>query len=447
MKKQFTILSTKLIQKASKMSGKAGSTTPGHIAKKIDKDILEKMRKNVENVIFVSGTNGKTTTSQVLAAILTEDSGPLVHNIEGANMLAGITTAFVTSQNIKGNKKYKYAVIEIDEGSIEKVFKEIKPDYFVFTNFFRDQLDRFGEIDMLVDKIKNQLDDKEIQLLLNVDDPYTRRLSNGKNTTYFGIGVDAYNFGKQTTIESTYCPKCGEKLHYKKIHYGQLGHYSCFSCTFKRPDEKYKTTKIELNNGINLQINYQNFETNIFGDYNAMNIAGAIATAKELGIKNNVIQNALTKLFITNGRMEYIKFDDKNILLNLAKNPAGLNVSFENIKNLNGEKNVLLLLNDNGADGRDISWIWDADFESLKEMNVNHFYCSGLRAEELALRLKYAGIEEGKISIDKDIKDVLKKSIEKTENLFVIPNYTLLETTRKEILKLQNEYNRKEASK
>jgi UDP-N-acetylmuramyl tripeptide synthase len=104
-------------------------------------------------------------------------------------------------------------------------------------------------------------------------------------------------------------------------------------------------------------------------------------------------------------------------------------------------------LNDNGADGRDISWIWDADFESLKEMNVNHFYCSGLRAEELALRLKYAGIEEGKISIDKDIKDVLKKSIEKTENLFVIPNYTLLETTRKEILKLQNEYNRKEASK
>ena len=209
----------KLARSASRAVGKKGTDLPGQIARKVDKNILKNLASKVDEIVFISGTNGKTTTSNLIGHTLKKNDIDIIHNNEGANMAAGITSAFI----LQNTANTKIAVIEIDEGSIPRVLKEMTPTMMVFTNFFRDQMDRFGEIDIMVNNIAKAIENKGIKLLLNADDPFVSRLKIASDTVlYYGIEKNAHQFEQSTMNESKYCPNCGKLLHYDYIHYNQI---------------------------------------------------------------------------------------------------------------------------------------------------------------------------------------------------------------------------------
>ena len=203
---EFYKLLAKLTRKASRVAGKKGTDLPGKVLRKLDNNVLSKLATNYDEIVFVTGTNGKTTTSNLIGHTLKVCNKNFINNFEGANMLDGIISTFA----IQSKNNTKLAIIEIDEGSIPKVMNYITPTKFVINNFFRDQIDRFGEIDTLIETIGNQLEGKDIQLILNSDDPFVTRLSKyGKNNVCFGINNDAYSFVDYGIPESKFCPNCG----------------------------------------------------------------------------------------------------------------------------------------------------------------------------------------------------------------------------------------------
>ncbi|UBH12738.1 Mur ligase family protein [Macrococcus armenti] len=422
MKKFAAINVAKVARKLSIMAGKRGTDLPGQIARKIDSDILRKLSAQVDEVVFISGTNGKTTTSNLIGHTLKKNGVPIIHNTEGANMAAGITSSFI----VQSSKHTKLAIIEIDEGSIPRVLNEMTPTKMVFTNFFRDQMDRFGEIDILVDRIADNIKGKGIELILNADDPFVSRLKIASDhVVYYGMKSHAHTFEESSMIESKYCPNCGKMLSYDWIHYNQIGHYHC-TCGFKREQPKYEVEALTENPFLNPVINGYTFNMQIAGDFNVYNIIAAYSVLRELGLNDASIQKGFSTYHSDNGRMQRFNKGNKLAIINLAKNPAGLNASLSVGEKIEGAKSYIISLNDNGADGRDISWIWDADFEKLSRQDISYIMCTGNRAEEIALRLKYAEIN-ATVDVDQDIKRATKKVLERPEYTVCIPNYTSLE--------------------
>ena len=424
----------KLTRTASKLVGKRGTDLPGKVLRKLNGNVLTKLADNYDEIVFVTGTNGKTTTSNLIGHTLRSAGENFINNFEGANMLDGIISTFA----IQGNNNTKLAVIEIDEGSIKKVMKYITPTKFVINNFFRDQIDRFGEIDTLIATIGEQLEGKKIQLILNSDDPFVTRLSKyGEDNIYFGIAKDAYQFSDFGISESKFCPNCGMELIYDHVHYSQLGFYKCSKCDFEHQDVKYEVTKATVEPFINMNINNGKIlETKLAGDYNIYNLLAAYSLLKELGLSEDQIRKGLESYSPTNGRMQSIDLNNNStVLLNLAKNPAGLNVSLAIANSMKEEINYLLVLNDNGADGIDISWIWDTDFNILASQKINNIVCSGKRAKELALRLKYSEVKAN-VEVYEDVSEAVNKLKSYTEKYSIaIPNYTALVETQRELEK------------
>ena len=424
----------KLTRTASKLVGKRGTDLPGKVLRKLNGNVLTKLADNYDEIVFVTGTNGKTTTSNLIGHTLRSAGENFINNFEGANMLDGIISTFA----IQGNNNTKLAVIEIDEGSIKKVMKYITPTKFVINNFFRDQIDRFGEIDTLIATIGEQLEGKKIQLILNSDDPFVTRLSKyGEDNIYFGIAKDAYQFSDFGISESKFCPNCGMELIYDHVHYSQLGFYKCSKCDFEHQDVKYEVTKATVEPFINMNINNSKIlETKLAGDYNIYNLLAAYSLLKELGLSEDQIRKGLESYSPTNGRMQSIDLNNNStVLLNLAKNPAGLNASLAIANSMKEEINYLLVLNDNGADGIDISWIWDTDFNILASQKINNIVCSGKRAKELALRLKYSEVKAN-VEVYEDISEAVNKLKSYTEKYSIaIPNYTALVETQRELEK------------
>ena len=424
----------KLTRTASKLVGKKGTDLPGKVLRKLNGNVLTKLADNYDEIVFVTGTNGKTTTSNLIGHTLRSAGENFINNFEGANMLDGIISTFA----IQGNNNTKLAVIEIDEGSIKKVMKYITPTKFVINNFFRDQIDRFGEIDTLIATIGEQLEGKKIQLILNSDDPFVTRLSKyGEDNIYFGIAKDAYQFSDFGISESKFCPNCGMELIYDHVHYSHLGFYKCSKCDFEHQDVKYEVTKATVEPFINMNINNGKIlETKLAGDYNIYNLLAAYSLLKELGLSEDQIRIGLESYSPTNGRMQSIDLNNNStVLLNLAKNPAGLNASLAIANSMKEEINYLLVLNDNGADGIDISWIWDTDFNILASQKINNIVCSGKRAKELALRLKYSEVKAN-VEVYEDVSEAVNKLKSYTEKYSIaIPNYTALVETQRELEK------------
>ena len=421
MKKYVAKNMAKLARFASRKMGKQGTDLPGQVARKIDPLILRKLANDVDEIVMISGTNGKTTTSNLIGHTLKKNNINIIHNNEGANMAAGITSSFV----IQSNKDTKIAIIEIDEGSIPRVLKEMTPTMMVVTNFFRDQMDRFGEIDTMVDNIANTIKGRGIKLLLNADDPFVSRLKIASDEViYYGMKAGIHEFEQSTMVESKYCPNCGRLLNYKHVHYNQIGHYDCV-CGFKREKHKYEVSSFKQEPFIDAGINGTIFDMKIAGDYNVFNVVAAYTVLRELGLNDKSINAGFESYTSDNGRMQYYKNRHKEVLINLAKNPAGLNASLSVGEQIDSEKVYIISLNDNGADGRDISWIYDADFEKLSRQNIKAVICTGQRAEELALRLKYAEVDAD-IIIEKSIEKATGMSMEYPQFTVAIPNYTSL---------------------
>lgn len=424
----------KFVRFMSKLVGKKGTDLPGKVLRKLNKNVLADITKDFDDIVFITGTNGKTTTSNLVGHSLRNSGVNIVNNFEGANMLDGIISVFA----IQTKSDTKIAVIEIDEGSIKRVIQYVTPTKFVFNNFFRDQIDRFGEIDTLISTIGEQLENKNIQLILNADDPFVMRLDKyGVNNIYFGISKNAYDFSDSGITESKFCPNCGKELIYDYVHYSQLGKYSC-SCGFSRPEKiNYEVTNADVSPLISIEINDSvKINTMQLGDFNIYNILAAFSTLSTLNLSIQDIIDGLESYTSKNGRMQTIKHKEKTTsLLNLAKNPAGMNVSLAIGKSIDKDTklNYLFVINDNGADGVDISWLWDSDFEIIKNQNITNIVCSGKRAKEVALRLKYADIKSN-ILVEENIKLAVEKLISLNgEYNIVIPNYTALVETQKEL--------------
>ncbi|PNZ70809.1 Mur ligase family protein [Staphylococcus croceilyticus] len=411
----------KLARRASIAAGKKGTDLPGQIARKVDQNILRKLAAQVDDIVFVSGTNGKTTTSNLIGHTLKANNIDIIHNNEGANMAAGITSAFI----MQSTKNTKVAVIEIDEGSIPRVLKEVTPTMMIFTNFFRDQMDRFGEIDIMVNNIAKSISNKGIKLLLNADDPFVSRLKIASDTiVYYGMKAHAHEFEQSTMNESKYCPNCGRLLEYDYIHYNQIGHYHC-TCGFKRETPKYEVNSFDVSPFLKLNINDAHFDMKIAGDFNAFNAIAAYSVLRELGLNDESIRKGFETYTSDNGRMQYFKLNEKEAMINLAKNPAGMNASLSVGEQLEGKKVYVISLNDNAADGRDTSWIYDADFEKLSEQDIEAIIVTGTRAEELQLRLKLAEVTVP-IVLEKDIYKATALTMNYSGFTVAIPNYTSL---------------------
>lgn len=424
---RLTYLAIKLLHRSS------GTSFVGMMTLKVCPDFLAHCRKYIKNnAITISGTNGKTTTSGLVAHIFEENQNSIIHNVKGANMLTGIANVFAL--NIKPFKRFDYAVIESDEAYLTKLYDYFKADYLLVTNLFRDQLDRYGELSTTASFIQNAIDkNKELKLILNADDPLVTNFGKGKNAIYYGFEEvefcsEIHNATSNAPTEVFNCI-CGKPLQYNKQFFAQEGHYYCAKCGFKRPEPNYKGYVKIYSDYSELKIRHKDkdfeFKINLVGLYNAYNVLGAVACAMENGIDYQTIKKAVSTYKSIFGRAERRIINGRKTLIQLIKNPTGAS---EVLKTVDLSSNIVIAINDNYADGRDISWLWDSDFEQLKNAQ-KLVITSGIRAKDMATRLKYAGIPQEKIIVEEDIKSAIAlaaKSDNIEERITILPSYTAL---------------------
>jgi len=435
----LALFGAKALTKLIKLRGKSkGTSAPGMLAVKICPDFIRcASLSNKKKIITVTGTNGKTTTTGLLAHIAEENGEKIIHNTEGANMLTGIAAALASNTTL--SSKSDYLIFESDEAYLRKLYDYISADYLLITNLFRDQLDRYGELDITFRKIKEAISkNKKLKVIINADDPTLEGIAPDNEKIYFGLSDTEFGYQTEKSkapSENTACPKCSEALSYEKRFYAHIGHYKC-DCGYKRVTPKYnaRAKVYDAYSEITLEFNGKEeiFTVNLPGLYNVYNALGAIASALELGITPDVIRKAFQTYSSVFGRAQMTEINGVKTLIQLIKNPVGASEVIRQIRGFEKSK-LLIILNDDYADGRDVSWIWDADFEFLSGYK-QQIIVSGYRAFDAALRLKYAGVDTSLITVEEDIKSAVNRacSITKSdETLLILPTYTAL-------LKMQN---------
>ncbi|MBE7038827.1 MAG: DUF1727 domain-containing protein [Ruminococcaceae bacterium] len=441
LKRFIAILFAKLSIILGRMLGKKSSSTPGTIAMKICPDILFYLAKQVKKeIIFICGTNGKTTTSNLLYSLIKSEGKKVVCNNVGANMLPGVACAFVSSANVFGKINADYAVIECDEASIRHIVKHVIPNKIVLTNLFRDQLDRYGEIDTTIKLLEEAFEKiKDVNLIVNGDDPLCAYFGTKYNTIYFGVDEES-NLNTNETKEGRFCLECGGEIKYNYYHYSQLGDYYCEKCGFKRPSLNYFAKNVDLSDGMKFDLYFKdkviNLSLDYKGFYNIYNILASFSAFESLNLGYNNLNNVLKNYKPQIGRMETFNINGKKVILNLSKNPAGFNQAIATLNADQNEKDVFVVINDKAQDGTDISWIWDVDFELFEKCNIKNIYVGGMRKDDLALRLKYANLGNIEV-IENNIKN-LSHIISKNDlPIYLLVNYTALFSTQSDLLTLE----------
>ncbi len=436
MKVRFwlALWSGKIVSLILKVLGKKGTTFPGFITRKICPEIIRFLALSFkEGTVIITGTNGKTTTNNLLASILKTAGLKVAFNREGANMLTGITGTLLQNTSFSGKGKADILLLEVDEATVPGLCEQLTPRLAVITNFFRDQLDRYGELDTTIKLVKDALP-SDTKLILNADDPLVAQIGIGKTDVYY-YGVRSLPSSKadsDETREGRYCATCGQELTYTLFHYGQLGIYKCLFCDFKRPEPHIEAVDVhQEEQGISFYVD-EEYNIPLLGFYNLYNALGAFSAADCLNIAREDIRLGLMKFVSDAGRMEQFALQGYDLTLTLVKNPTGFNQVIQTLVEIDKPLHLLIAINDLAADGRDISWLWDVDFEILatNKADIHQLLCSGLRAEDIALRLKYAGFAEDKIVIEKSLAQAVVKlgeyqNIEK-DAVFILPTYTAL---------------------
>ncbi len=405
-----------------------GTSLPGKIALQFDKNILDSLATDYE-IVVITGTNGKTLTTALTVGILEEAFGTVTTNTSGANMLPGITATFLSAK--KNKKGKKIAVLEIDEASLAKVTEFIKPSLIVFTNIFRDQMDRYGEIyttyQMIVDGAAKV---PTATILANGDSPIFHSTTLTNPVRYYGFATEEH---EPKTVhyntEGILCPHCHHILQYKMNTYANLGSYICLSCGFARPELDYKLTALEEITHVSsaFVIDGQAYTINIGGLYNIYNALAAVSVAEFLGISPEIIKAGFDKSKAVFGRQETFQLGDKNCTLILIKNPVGATQALEMIQLAPYRFNLAVLLNANYADGIDTSWIWDADFERITQMEISQVFAGGVRASEIARRLRVAGAPVENITQEQSITKILDLiESQDTEHTYILATYTAM---------------------
>ncbi|MGB9755975.1 MAG: MurT ligase domain-containing protein [Desulfurella sp.] len=392
----LSLIGAKTISKVANAVGRGATAFPGYFVEKLNPGFLKSVRPQLKNCILVTGTNGKTTTSSLIVHLLNKENQSVSNNHAGSNLKRGIISSIVPHLTLskKFSKNFDYFVFECDEFALEKIAIDLDVSYIVMLNLFRDQLDRYGEIDTIRKRWSNLIDNNpQVHYIVNADDPSVSSLFYQKNLTVSYFGLSDYHKKTQDNLKDIlFCPVCGGKLEYNNRFFSHIGDYFCTNCNFKRPIPSLTAKIMENSNQIELNYIGNTYYTNmpIKGAYNIYNIAASFLTCSELGYKLNNLSKNIIGFKAAFGRYELIKFRNKEIFLILVKNPIGFTQALESSIGRD-KKNFVFILNDNIADGRDVSWIWDVNFDSLKN-KINQFMIGGSRKYDMALRIKYSDI-------------------------------------------------------
>lgn len=448
----FTIIITKLLIFILRIFKHGGTSLPGKVARKIYPDIIKVISKDFK-IIMVTGTNGKTTTTRIIGKVLENNGVTYVTNKSGANLVSGVITTFIDSVDITGKSKASTALLEVDEAAFNVVTDFVQPDILVVTNFFRDQLDRYGELYSTLNNVRSGVEKSpNAKLVLNADDSLCVSLAHNldRDVIYYGFAHGATDSGESIeNSDAVYCLYCKSRYEYSYQVYGHLGAFSCPNCGYSRPLPQVACLKVvdlnssysdieftlESTDDANERVSH-NARINLPGLYNIYNALAAASLGHLLGFPAGSIIKAMESFECGFGRMETIETNGKTIKIILVKNPTGFNQVLTYLLTETQEAQIAFIINDKLADGTDISWLWDVDFEKLEKIqeNISMFYTSGIRAEDMAVRLKYAGIYTNKIALIKDHEELLIKALEKTQEgrtLYILPTYTAMLEIRK----------------
>jgi UDP-N-acetylmuramyl tripeptide synthase len=420
-----------------RVAGRGATTLPGRILIAIDPDAISERAAKLENgSIVVSATNGKTTTCSILASILRADGERPVHNRAGANMAGGIASTLLDQEGDVG-------LFEVDEFWLEGLVGQLRPRALVLGNLFRDQLDRYGELDTIIRRWAGVAGSDSVgRLVVNADDPSLAGIADGEGEVlYFGIeDASAGAASPQHASEQVRCPRCGSSLEYGAWYVGHLGDYRCSGCSWARPHPQVSAAKVEVLGlaGCRFELTLGDQVADISiplpGLYNVYNAVAAAAGAMATGIEPEVIVAGLEELSPVFGRAETVDVSGRECSILLVKNPAGANEVMRTVALEEGRHDMLFVLNDLIADGRDVSWIWDADFEALVP-RVATAVCSGTRAVEMALRLKYAGVPDSTLTVVDDLPSALAVAAGgEGDRLLAFPTYTAMLELREHLV-------------
>ncbi|MDD3262044.1 MAG: MurT ligase domain-containing protein [Oscillospiraceae bacterium] len=410
------------------------SAMPGRFALRIDPQVLGQLAPKLKKgSIVVCGTNGKTTTNNIICRAVQSSGCSVLCNRAGANMASGVVTALLPG------KGADWGVMEADELSTPHIVPFLKPKYMVLLNIFRDQLDRCGEIDTVMQAIISALEQSpETVLIYNADDPFCSFIaSHAKHTIAFGIAEDLH-LPQDRVTGGRFCMKCGTQLEYDYRQYGQLGAFHCPKCDFRRAPLNFAATDVKLGGGIAFTVGDTTIQTRYSGVYMVYNLLAAYAAARSLNCSAESFQKTLDQYDPKNGRLQKFTVQGHPVMLNLAKNPTGFNQNMALLLQDQGPKVIYFIINDNDNDGNDISWLWDVDFERLAQEKEMIVYAGGHRMNDLQVRLKYAGIPSELVSTVAEAAEKTR-ALPQEHRLYVLTNYSALAPTQRELRALSGE--------
>ncbi|MBW4544463.1 MAG: Mur ligase family protein [Symplocastrum torsivum CPER-KK1] len=403
----------------------AASVLPGDMARRLQPKVLPLLFGQVRRgVILIVGTNGKTTTSLLLRTILERQGWRVAHNATGANLINGLVTALLDNTSLIGQLDADYAILEVDENVLPLVLRSCQPQFILGLNLFRDQLDRYGEVDTISQRWQKAIAPlpTDTVVILNADDPTLSRLGQQlpQKVLFFGLSEpEAYLDEIPHAVDSIYCPSCGHPLDYKGVYLSHLGDYHCPSCGFSKSQ---------------LAVDSREWPQILIGIYNKYNTLAAGLVAKEIGIDIPTIYDTVKNFRAAFGRAEELDVKGKHVRILLSKNPVGMNETIRAVNDLQkngGASTKLLVLNDRTPDGTDVSWIWDVDTEKLVASGGT-VVVSGDRVYDMALRLRYSetdGQNNFKLIVKEDLKEAIATALEHTpanETLHILPTYSAM---------------------
>ncbi len=425
--------------------GKGGTNVPGRVALKLYPGLLGVLAKDVTTII-VTGTNGKTTTSRMIEKSLADSGIRYFANKSGANMLPGITAEFAMNSSLGGRNKYDVALVECDEAAFKMVSKYVNAKCVVVTNVFRDQLDRYGEVTHTLNSILTGIKNSpNATVCINADDSLSVSMKEQitNKVVFYGVESEIYKNRVHEVSDAPYCIHCKTEYVYDYVTYGHLGGFRCPNCGYCRPQTDVAVEKVIESSAdassIEIRVNGNHYPAtiNLPGGYNIYNAIATVAAGKVLGLKDQVVVDALNSFECGFGRMEKFSIEKTDIRMILIKNPAGCNQVLNFLSNTSQPSLFVVALNDRYADGTDISWIWDVDFEKLVSIQdkLTGIWVTGRRADEMAMRFKYTGLPMEKIRVIKDYEQLIEQMVLQCSPVYIMPTYTAMLDIREKISK------------
>jgi len=415
MKKSLAIFVAKLAAFAGKVM-KRGSSLPGYLAIRIDANIGKKLDTSSCIKIAITGANGKSTTTTLLAKILEDNGYNVAANLKGSNMRPGVFTGILAKTTLTGKVRADVILMEVDEFSSPKVYDAIQPDYLVVTNVLRDHIERQSDISNVIQKIEEKLTDKTT-LVLNADDPIVSSLLYGSQNPRIFYGIDDLTYGgkqPQTSLAGKFCLQCGAKLVYTHYYYEHMGHYDCPHCQFTRELRTYSATSVNIEQNYMIVNDVEKYTVNYDAFYMYYNILAAVTIARTLGLAPEAIEKVTNNFIVGNARLEEFYLYERVGVMNFLKNATSLSATIDLLEQ-DPEDKTLAFVMDDTYDGRYFitQWYWDAHVEKLaQDDSIKYFVCTWRRGYDMAVRLKAAGVDESRIIVELDMEkavDILRE--------------------------------------